>query len=154
MREHKYKVWDKVAKQMYQVNAIDFKNKQFLEVETLDTKSVITLPEGTFDENFVLLEFTGLHDCKQTKEYPEGQEIYDGDICKVTNVGIIDSEDPNPYLRVIKWDENRGGFYHFRVDGKEGGSGWSFINSTVGKYYEVIGNIHSRPELLEENNDV
>ena len=58
-------------------------------------------------------------------------------------------DDPNPYRRIIKWNNRKGGFDHFRIDGKEGGSGWSFLQSTVEKYYEVIGDIHQHPELLE-----
>lgn len=32
-----------------------------------------------YKEDFELMQWTGLRDCKQTEEYPNGQKIFDGD---------------------------------------------------------------------------
>lgn len=88
------------------------------------------------------MQSTGLKD-------KNGKEIFGGDICKISHVGIIDHSDPDPYTRIIKWNANKGGFDHYRIDGKEGGSGWSFIQSALSEYYEIIGNIHENPEILK-----
>ena len=91
------------------------------------------LQDGQLDRE-TLGESTGLHDKKRTEEYPEGQEIYEGDIV---------TEDEQ--LWKIVWDVNKlAGFEAQNEDDENyylGGAGWERC--------EVIGNIYENPELLK-----
>ena len=138
MREHKFRAWCKKDKLMYW----DIQNGITFDDGSRYTFDQFLNPSSDDYHEWVIEEYTGLPD-------KNGKEICEGDICSIIKVGIVDMDDPNPYRRIIKWNNRKGGFDHFRIDGKEGGSGWSFLQSTVEKYYEVIGDIHQHPELLE-----
>ena len=86
-----------------------------------------------------IMQYTGLKDSKRTVEYPEGQEIYEGDIVKC-HTG-------NWWPGVVTWQA-------------EGAIGWSVepydCQRYAGRYgmnthyvFEVIGNVHENPELQE-----
>lgn len=72
-------------------------------------------------------QFTGLKDNERTKEYPEGKEIYEGDIISYKNA-------------VIEWGED-GYCMRFRSGIAESG-----IRNDES---EVIGNRFENPELLK-----
>lgn len=89
---------------------------------------------------------TGLKDKKRTKEFPEGQEIYEGDIvkhpdteqCKYSDMWIVEYE-PGAWIQQrvgkgLRWPP--GGDPYEKVE-------WDWYN------IEVIGNIHQNPELLK-----
>jgi len=81
------------------------------------------------------LQFTGLHD-KYSKE------IYEGDII---NIEHWKSSDPFDYSKpfVVVWKDGQ-------IDFQQG-KYHNFIGSLVGaKKFEVIGNIHENPELIED----
>lgn len=73
-------------------------------------------------------QFTGLHDNKRTKEYPEGREIYVGDKVQMTG---------NSTQYVVEYKAEDGGYYPF-VSNR--------ISGLVAAEYEVIGTIHDNPE--------
>ena len=84
--------------------------------------------------------FTGLRDSKRTAEYPEGQDIYEGDIAKIhltgdayiiAKVGWIDG--------CLCWVAP-----HFCVTIKE------VVFNTRNSNVEIIGSIHDNPDLLTE----
>ena len=93
-------------------------------------------------------QFTGLKDNKRTKEYPEGQEIYEGDIVKFEKWSISKTE--TRYCKVIFSDGS------FRLNGKSGYIGdieistWFIEDYKLKVKLEVIGNEFMNPELLEE----
>lgn len=89
------------------------------------------------NDNWELLsrdEYTGLNDKKRTEEYPEGQEIYEGDIIKVWMGRTLQAKP-----MIVTW----------------GDYGWSpFIDGMGDNYFlitecKVIGNIYENHELLE-----
>ena len=123
MREIKFRAWDKQEKQMYRVLAIDFENKEFLELENEDSKKTVLLPKRKFDKGFVLMQFTGFYswwedDLFDLDGYGIHQLIWDG---KWSFKNIITGDLFDCY----------GIFHH-----------WP-------KVPKKVGNIHQNPELLE-----
>ena len=107
MREIKFKAWDKEKKHMVDnVVFLDFKAKQI---------GCHRTGYGSYCqpfENVELLQYTGLKDSKRTKEYPEGQEIYEGDIGECVYDGNM-----NVYVVVYDLEE-----LNFKAtNGKENG---------------------------------
>ncbi|TLQ24779.1 hypothetical protein FEZ42_10355 [Lactiplantibacillus plantarum] len=82
------------------------------------------------NDDVELLQFTGLTDVN-------GNEIYDGDLVRLTD----DLEDP---IYKVTFDEAK-----FEISG--GGVCYDLNEEFMN--CEVIGNVHTNPELLEEDND-
>ena len=88
-------------------------------------------------------QYTGLRDCKRTKEYPEGQMIFEGDIVKHhrTLWGADNSD-----VGTIQWCQKTCKFYRTsKFDTVHIVEIWE----DTAEEYEVIGNIHDNPELLK-----
>ena len=169
-REHKYRAWNKKfniwAYGYYvQIGDTHWIAEQDVEFRTaeLDEARYVERPEtGIYGmcevDPETVGEFTGLKDCKRTEEYPDGQEIYEGDIVVVLDRDWPSQMDSCPELNhqqykksissvcVVVW--NNGSFY---LD-KKAGRGYYYpqIYRSRGRdVFEVIGNIHENPELLE-----
>lgn len=120
----KFRAWDKVQKVMMVPRDIQTDSDgNIFYVEAMG-------PDGEYDEGdldvFELEQFTGLKDVN-------GKEIYIGDIVKYRNL-----DEKYQYLK-IRWLQqdcmvDAGGY---RID-------------IVARRCEVIGNVHTNPELLEE----
>ena len=79
-------------------------------------------------------QYIGPKDKKRTKEFPDGQPIYEGDICK--NGDWV--EDAHAYCyrtEEVRYCQQEGAYH-----------GWN--HNEDGMTCEVIGNIHENPELL------
>jgi len=96
MKEIKFRTWDKDPLKQVDKN----KNHMLYQAEVEGGgKGWHPVFEAWFDEDtgydvdfedvfadkkrFVLMQYTGLKDGKRTEKYPEGQEIYEGDIVRV-----------------------------------------------------------------------
>ena len=93
-----------------------------------DLKNVYTLNSAFQNDNLIFMQYTGLKD-------RNGVEIYEGDVVKYLT-----------HTAHVFWSPQDFGFVHYNeVIG--GYAGLSFF--TGYKDFEVIGNIHQHPELLE-----
>lgn len=92
-------------------------------------------------------EFTGLKDCKRTKEYPEGQEIYGGDIVRriATDNGKVFWD----FIAVIKYNDECMAFKFEKIRDIEDNIESSDLVADI-ITEEVLGNIYDNPELLED----
>lgn len=146
MSRIKYMAYIKSLKWTVPVTAIDF-SCQTVEVD-------LTYGNGdTSDYNFEeieLLQFTGIKDSKRNEEYPDGQEIYDGQILRYYSdarmyVPISEGRwgfKGNSHLEertVVAWSDEIGAYM---VHG-------SMLLHEINEKAEVIGNMFEHPELME-----
>lgn len=128
MREHKYKVWLEEEQRMYGPYSLE----EWL--YKCDEGNITATDEG-WDGPIIpadwveWLQYTGLKDSKRTKEYPDGQEIYEGDIV----------HEGRQNGRII-WDKEYARF--ICISGI--GTGGLYLQQM-----EIIGNKYENPELLE-----
>ena len=101
-------------------------------------------------ENYILEQFTGLLD-------KNGKEIYEGDY-----VTVIPKPDANGYFhhissvngcslktRIVIWLNDEAQFGWRLINGVIEGSGFSLCKSNAASIFEIIGNIHEHPEIME-----
>lgn len=141
MREIKFRAWDKKAKKM-------INHDKLFRLDTSNEYPFLPLLNNMYSQSIYpldveIMQYIGLNDNKRTKEYPEGQEIYEDDICLVS-LKYFDIK--NEKAKVIFKD----GCFCFQ---------FGFSNNYVKTYkawdvdsIEVIGNIHDNPELF--NNEI
>ena len=137
MREIKYQAFYKKDNKMYQVTEMVWGLRDFITNELSLTDIYLTNKNNVrilaLIGDVILRQFTGLHDCKRTKEYPEGQEIYEGDIVKC-----------NDKIGEVKYDEQQGAYIIlWQSNNKKQKSGCDDLASTFpSPLKEVIGNIY------------
>lgn len=117
MREIKFRAWDKLNKEMFNVEIIDFQEKKLYE----DTVSYRNF------KNIELMQYTGLKD-------KNGKEIYEGD--------ILSNRNDEKLYKVIFEDgsfrvEFKGDFEEYSFD----------LIDVVAQGCEVVGNIYENLEL-------
>ena len=100
-------------------------------------------------------QFTGLRDSKRTEEYPEGQEIYEGDICKF-EILKLGNQPLEGQTMIIEMRNGAWGFIPTHPElVHEDDRGWCSFWRGEDKelwcleYFTVIGNIPEHPHLLE-----
>ena len=118
MREIRFRAWDPKSKRMF----VPFELKQKLNQRL-----------GTFDDDIILLQYTGLKDKNRI-------EIYEGDIVKYS--AFNEQKELQNYINPIFWEQN---FASFSV-----GNEHSFWALSTCEDVEVIGNIYENPELLKK----
>ena len=92
------------------------------------------------------MQFTGLQD-------KSGADIYEGDIFLLhrgDGYHAYDVDDPNISLRVVGFSDDDACFGLFWVNMEKQTSGLTFCKANAASCFEVIGNIHENPELLED----
>ncbi len=138
MREIKFRVWDEEYKEYGQpftkfVTAEDGSEFEFVAFRF--SYGIISLSDALKNPNrYITEQYTGLKDKKRTEEFPEGQEIYEGDIVKAD-------------WRVGKWEIvfSDGGFVMNIIPDAHA---QIFIQNEL---VEIIGTIYTtHPELLSK----
>lgn len=88
---------------------------------------------------YIMEQYIGRKDCKRTKEFPEGQEIYEGDIVKCkTQVGHIKFD----YCTVVYCSQ----YASYKcATNRDTFTGLTHHYENI----EIIGNKHENPELLK-----
>lgn len=123
MNNFKFRAWDKTAKKMSKVTAIDFSTKPF----RVFYKAYGN--ENYFNQDAILMQSTGLFD-------KNAKEIFEGDIVRNIHTGSVG--------RVYWCVHNTGFFYYVEKDKKD----YTVFRA---KYnLEVIGNIYENKELLRK----
>jgi hypothetical protein len=120
-REIKFRAWDKSCNKMRGENGI---------------KDCFSLrSDGVYNDDYILMQFTGLID-------KNGKEVYEGDIV------IHDSEKIVVSYGIQSVDAFEGAGFNL----------WSFYGEKLGGFrlqseIEIIGNVFENPELLKTNKD-
>lgn len=124
----RFRAWDKKFKEMVQVDALVFDGQ----IIKATYKNGNVAKEDL--KNYVLMQSTGLRD-------KNGKEIFEGDILKVTNLSI--------WLEVVSFNKNKAMFVSKEVKRKvEETPLYDLFNTDIFEV-EIIGNIHTNPELAE-----
>lgn len=124
----RYRAWDIKFKEMVQVDALVF-DEQVIKA-TYKNGNVVK------DDlkNYVLMQSTDLRDKNE-------REIFEGDIVKVTNL--------SSWLEVVSFNENKAMFVSKETKRKiEETPLYDLFNTDIFEV-EIIGNIHTNPELAE-----
>mgnify|MGYP003176262183 CR=1 FL=1 len=135
----RYRAWDKIHKTMYEADdimSIDFEKKEIC------VKTLFFEKASRYDsDDIVLMQSTGLKDMN-------GKEIFEGDV--VTDGHTTGDIKNHPTLGFYMVDDN--GIERFFSDGSTIEDFEEDVE-TVAKILEIIGNIHTNPELAEVSHD-
>lgn len=124
----RYRAWDKEFKEMVQVDALVF-DEQIIKA-TYKNGNIVK--EDL--KNYVLMQSTGLKD-------KNGKEIFEGDVLKVTNL--------SSWLEVVSFNEKKAMFVSKETKREvEETPLYDLFNTDIFEV-EIIGNIHTNPELAE-----
>jgi len=144
MREIKFRAWEPLNKDMiYFDGFIPFQISERYIEGALNSKNQEKryLTIMNFDA-IEIMEYSGLKDNKRTKEYPEGQEIYEDDICKYSYMNPLNNQQIY-YMWIVKYEN--GMWWLREITGKQYYDASLFLKFNQ---IEVIGNIYENPELL------
>lgn len=124
MNNLKFRAWDKTAKKMSKVTAIDFSTKPF----RVFYKAYGN--ENYFNQDAILMQSTGLHD-------KNGVEIFEGDILKTRSRGFV-------------FVKRQYGNSTVKYQSGTNTTTTVTLSHFMDKYkIEVVGNIYENKELIE-----
>ena len=142
----KFRVWDETQHKMLQVDCIEFIDGKAYWVEASPTDgNVQGGNDGPVRDNgqLKLEQSTGLKD-------DNGNEIYEGDILATSS--RIGRELLTDYLKV-DWREDYAGFFCGEKPLFACLSEWDNDIKYPQTFPEIVGNVHTNPELLEAQHD-
>lgn len=134
----RFRAWNKATKEMYgadDIIAINFEEKEIC-VQTIYFEQ--GLPDSRdldyydFDD-IVLMQSTGMRD-------KNDREIFEGDVLKVT--------DQHSWLEVVSFNKDKAMFVSKETKKVEETPLYDLFNTDIFEV-EIIGNIHTNPELAE-----
>ena len=139
MNDLEFRAWLEREKKMVSVREINFAGEQ-ISFETDDS-----ILFASFDE-IKLMQWIGLRDNTRTEEFPEGKEIFEGDIVQIKDdwdtYGMNAGEIYEVYF-------NAGGFrLKPKYDVYKRGARGFWLDD--GNDVTVLGNVYENPELLEK----
>lgn len=140
-RETKYRAWDTTSNKMVYSNLVD-DWKLFVNFDGVVGGYEITDGHdadkriercGIYDDRFILMQFTGLHD-------RTGKEIYEGDIINTPSVKSV----------LVNWNKKYASFCLDKI-------GWMhthwFGEAVEPENCEIVSNIHANPALMGANDE-
>lgn len=137
MRPIKFRAWHKTIKKIFVMELICFPKYGHFAYTVSDGDGKLL---GT-EEDFELMQFTGLHD-------KNGKEIWEGDVVRGDRVYVNnydeECEREKGLVGVVKFGDSGISEAAFYVDG---------ITESLIKC-EVIGDIHENPELLNQSGGI
>ena len=144
MREIKFRVWNKTDEEMCYLLENGWSFGPSEEVRAFSWEDVFAAQE----QDLIPLQYTGLKD-------KNGREIYEGDVIRYIKVFYTDcsreeiEEVSDPVIGSFYYAEDLYPGIQF-----EDGTGSLFWPGTIDSdEFEVIGNIHENPELLEKHHE-
>lgn len=135
-----FRAWDKQQKKMLQLKGFTQNTNTVWYTLYFDSGfTSVRIPQDA-----ILMQYTGFKDKKRTKEYPDGQKIFEGDICEV------EYADGRKVKAVVEF--NDGCFdLHFQ-EAVNCNKYRDYLKChTINHTVKVIGNIHihQNPELIK-----
>ena len=130
MREIKFRAWDKLNKQMLELNQLCFEDdsEPYMRKGIIGKKGHNHFQHYNFEDS-ILMQYTGLKD-------KNGKEIWEGDVVKICRVDGTKCE----FAQVI-YNEKMTGFGAIRNPLEIAAM------LSIGEHVEIIGNIYENPEL-------
>ncbi|MCT3071615.1 YopX family protein [Leuconostoc citreum] len=135
MREIKFREWDPIRQEAYGKYGLSYGDREDYDDMIAFRFSHTEYMGEDLIKDRVIEQYTGLKDVN-------GVEIYDGDILKRHNKREFERDD---YIGQVIYVDEWAKFVFYVHDGLE----FNLYKSDVTDY-EIIGNIHEQPELLED----
>ncbi len=143
LNQRKYRAWHKQERKLYEVLGIDW---FYQKLKILDSGLLLENGKNKWHDMhaFILMEYSGLRDRKQTPEYPKGQEICEGDIVRfpILLMGNDGVSKETIVTDVVTLEHETGWFVLPQVDADP----LVLHNDEC----EVIGTVYENPELISK----